>query len=186
VSLFGKRRASSMTTLLGIKAKPQFATPSLLRVRYGATMKPVGTYAGKGAPSCRAHRDAADLWAGQLRAEARPKSVILRSDLLGGCAVAAFVFGIGWICVRMRFPLWFARTLLVVVPLVVGYFVAESVVPEYNKPWGVWVITLGLPLGPVAIGWPLLAEEYQNHERSRGLDQQRSKRERRGGDGDGE
>jgi hypothetical protein len=63
--------------------------------------------------------------------------------------------------------------------MIVGYFVADVAVPAYNRPWGVWVITLGLPLGPALVGWPLLDEEYKNHQRSRSAGHEQ--RERRGG-----
>lgn len=104
--------------------------------------------------------------------------MVFRSDLLGGLAIAAFAFGVGWICVRTRCPLWLARAFLIIVPVIVGYVAADATVPEYNRPWGVWAITLGLPIGPLLVGWPLLDENYKSHQRSRSSVQQQ--RERRG------
>jgi hypothetical protein len=102
-----------------------------------------------------------------LTSPARPirrNIVFMRSDLLGGCAVVLFVGLVGWICVRMRLPLWLARTILIVIPLVVGYLLGDALVPGYNKPWGVWVIAIGISIAPIHIGWSVIADNYRARE----------------------
>ena len=108
--------------------------------------------------------------------------VFMRSDLLGGCTVILFVSLIGWTCVRMRLPLWLARTILIVVPLIVGYLLGDALVPEYNKPWGVWVIAIGISIAPIHIGWSVIADNYRARELERRMESEAKAREQPGDD----
>jgi hypothetical protein len=113
-----------------------------------------------------------------LRPEPR-NGVFLRSDLLGGCTVILFVVVIGWICARLRLPLWLARCILVVVTIVVGYLLGDAVIPEYNKPWGVWVVTIGISIAPIHIGWSSIADNYRAREWARRWASEAKEREER-------
>ena len=60
---------------------------------------------------------------------------------MGGILALAVAFGIVFgahkLCDQIRAPRWFAKFLFICAVLNVTYFLAEEVVPESNKPWGV-------------------------------------------------
>jgi hypothetical protein len=63
------------------------------------------------------------------------------------------VFGARKLCNLIRAPLWFAKFLFIFASLVVSYFLAEEVVPESKKPWGIWVALLGAATGIIPVGF---------------------------------
>jgi hypothetical protein len=63
------------------------------------------------------------------------------------------VFGARKFCDLIGAPLWFAKFLFIGASLVATYFLAQAEVPEYNKPWGVWVAMLGAAAGIIPVGF---------------------------------
>ena len=57
------------------------------------------------------------------------------------------VFGARKLCDLIQAPRWFAQFLFMYACLVITYFLAEEIVPESKKPWGVWVAMLGAATG---------------------------------------
>jgi hypothetical protein len=106
-------------------------------------------------------------------------AVLLRSDLFGGCAVILYVTIAGWLALKLRLPLRVARWLFVFITVVLSYFISDAVVPEYNRPEWVWVMTIVLPIAPVCIGWEFIADDY----RRRDLDERCARENRQREDG---
>jgi hypothetical protein len=63
------------------------------------------------------------------------------------------VFGAHKLCNLIRAPLWFAKFLFISAFLVITYFLAEEIVPESKKPWGIWVALLGVATGIIPVGF---------------------------------
>jgi hypothetical protein len=68
--------------------------------------------------------------------------------------VVAFgiVFGAHKLCDLIRAPRWFAKYLFICAALIATYFLAEGVVPESKKSWGIWVALLGAATGIIPVG----------------------------------
>ena len=68
--------------------------------------------------------------------------------------VVAFgiVFGAHKLCDLIRAPRWFAKYLFICAALIATYFLAEGVVPESKKSWGIWVAMLGAATGIIPVG----------------------------------
>lgn len=76
---------------------------------------------------------------------------------MGGILALAVAFGIVLgarkFCDLIGAPLWFAKFLFICASLVATYFLAQAAVPEYNKPWGVWVAMLCAAAGIIPVGF---------------------------------
>ena len=68
--------------------------------------------------------------------------------------VVAFgiVFGAHKLCDLIRATRWFAKYLFICAALIATYFLAEGVVPESKKSWGIWVALLGAATGIIPVG----------------------------------
>ena len=86
---------------------------------------------------------------------------------MGGILALALAFGIVFgarkLCSLIGAPLWFARFLFVCAALGVTYLLAEAVVPDSKKPWGVWLAMLGAASGII----PRRFYYVQTHRRRR-------------------
>ena len=75
---------------------------------------------------------------------------------MGGILVLAVAFGIVFgarkLCDLILAPRWFAKFLFIFGALTVTYFLAEGVVPDSKKSWGVWVAMLGAASGIIPVG----------------------------------
>jgi hypothetical protein len=75
---------------------------------------------------------------------------------MGGILALAVAFGIVFgahkLCDLIRAPRWFAKYLFICAALIATYFLAESVVPESTKSWGIWVAMLGVATGIIPVG----------------------------------
>ena len=63
--------------------------------------------------------------------------------ILAVAIACGIIFGARKFCDLIGAPLWFAKFLFICASLVVTYFIAEASIPEYNKPWGVWIAMFG-------------------------------------------
>jgi hypothetical protein len=63
------------------------------------------------------------------------------------------VFGARKLCDRIGAPPWFEKFLFICAFLVITYFLAEEIVPESKKPWGIWVALLGAATGIIPVGF---------------------------------
>ena len=63
------------------------------------------------------------------------------------------VFGARKLCDLIRAPRWFAKFLFIYAFLVITYFLAEEIVPESKKPWGIWLAMLGAATGIIPVGF---------------------------------
>lgn len=63
------------------------------------------------------------------------------------------VFGARKLCDLIRAPLWFAKFLFICAFLIIAYFLAEEIVPESKKPWGIWIALLGAATGIIPVGF---------------------------------
>ena len=63
------------------------------------------------------------------------------------------VFGAHKLCDLIRAPRWFEKFLFIGAFLSITYFLAEDIVPESKKPWGIWVALLGAATGIIPIGF---------------------------------
>ena len=63
------------------------------------------------------------------------------------------VFGAHKLCNLIRAPRWFAKFLFIDAFLIITYFLAEDILPESKKPWGIWVALLGAETGIIPLGF---------------------------------
>lgn len=77
------------------------------------------------------------------------------------------VFGARKLCGLIGAPLWFAKFLFICAALVATYFLAESVIPDSKKSWGVWVAMLGAASGIIPIGFIMFKHIEEDGEDSR-------------------
>ena len=73
--------------------------------------------------------------------------------LLALVLAIGIVFGARKLCELIGAPLWFAKFLFICAALVATYFLAEAVIPDSKKPWGVWVAMLGAASGIIPVGF---------------------------------
>ena len=62
------------------------------------------------------------------------------------------VFGARKLCVVIGAPRWFEKFLFICAALCATYFLAEAVVPDSKKPWGIWLAMLGAASGIIPVG----------------------------------
>ena len=94
---------------------------------------------------------------------------------MGGILALAVAFGIvsgaHKLCELIRAPRWFAKFLFIFGALTATYFLAEGVVPDSKKPWGVWVAMLGAASGIIPVGFIMfkhIEEEGEDNRKSEG------------------
>ena len=63
------------------------------------------------------------------------------------------VLGAHKLCDLIRAPRWFAKFLFICAVLNAAYFLAEGVLPESKKSWGIWVAMLGAASGIIPVGF---------------------------------
>jgi hypothetical protein len=90
---------------------------------------------------------------------------------MGGILALALAFGIVFgarkLCSLIGAPLWFARFLFVCAALGVTYLLAEAVVPDSKKPWGVWLAMLGAASGIIPVGFIMFKHIEEEGEDNR-------------------
>jgi hypothetical protein len=99
---------------------------------------------------------------------------------MGGILAVAVAFGIIFFarkfCDLIGAPLWFAKFLFICASLVGTYFLADAEVPDYNKPWGVWIVAACAASGVILVGFILLnhleGEEKEANARRAHLDRE--------------
>lgn len=75
------------------------------------------------------------------------------SGFLALAVAIGLVFGAHKLCDLIRAPRWFAKFLFIGAFLIITYFLAEDIVPESKKPWGIWVALLGAATGIIPVGF---------------------------------
>lgn len=65
----------------------------------------------------------------------------------------AIILGARKICDLIGAPLWFAKVLFIYAALVATYFLADMVVPDSIKSWGIWVAMIGTASGIMPVGF---------------------------------
>jgi len=75
------------------------------------------------------------------------------SGFLALALAIGIVFGARKLCNLIGAPLWFEKFLFICAFLVITYFLAEEVVPDSKKPWGIWVAMLGAATGIIPVGF---------------------------------
>ncbi len=75
---------------------------------------------------------------------------------MGGIPALVLAFGIVFGARKLydliRAPRWFAKFLFICAALIATYFLAEGVVPESKKFWGIWVAMLDAASGIIPVG----------------------------------
>lgn len=75
---------------------------------------------------------------------------------MGSILALVLAFGIVFsarkLCDLILAPRWFAKFLFICAFLVITYFLAEEVISESKKPWGIWVALLGAATGIILVG----------------------------------
>ena len=75
------------------------------------------------------------------------------SGFLALALAIGIVFGARKLCDLIGAPRWFAKFLFICAFLVITYFLAEEIVPESKKPWGIWIALLGAATGIIPVGF---------------------------------
>jgi hypothetical protein len=75
------------------------------------------------------------------------------SGFLALAVAIGLVFGAHKLCDLIRAPRWFEKFLFIGAFLSITYFLAEDIVPESKKSWGIWVALLGAATGVIPIGF---------------------------------
>jgi hypothetical protein len=73
-------------------------------------------------------------------------------------ASAIICFAPYWVIETIKAPFWFARVLYLIFAAIGFYLLIDSAVPEYNKPWGMWIGLIAMT-GPYYIGFVMLNKE---------------------------
>jgi hypothetical protein len=84
------------------------------------------------------------------------------------------IFGARKLCDLIRAPLWFAKFLFISAFLIVAYFLAEEIVPESKKPWGIWIALLGAATGIIPVGLIVFKHIEDDDGNAQGSSQYRS------------
>ena len=89
--------------------------------------------------------------------------------------VAAFtiIFGARKLCGLIGAPLWFAKVLFIYAALVATYFLADTVVPDSIKSWGIWVAMIGTASGIMPVGF-IMFKHIADNSKARHSSQYRS------------
>ncbi len=88
------------------------------------------------------------------------------SDFLALAVAIGLVFGSHKLCELIRAPRWFAKFLFIGAFLSITYFLAEDIVPESKKPWGMWVALLGAATGIIPVGFIVFKHIDDANERN--------------------
>ena len=90
---------------------------------------------------------------------------------MGGILALAVAFGIVFgahkLCDLIRAPRWFAKYLFICAALIATYLLAEGVVPESKKSWGIWVSLLGVASGIIPVGFIMFKHLEEEEEDDR-------------------
>ena len=94
------------------------------------------------------------------------------SGVLALAVAIGLVFGAHKLCDLIRAPRWFAKFLFIGAFLIITYFLAEDIVPESKKPWGIWVALLGAATGIIPVGFIVFkqiddANDSNSHDSTR-------------------
>ncbi len=96
------------------------------------------------------------------------------SGFLALAMAIGIVFGARKLCNLIGAPPWFAKFLFICAFLVITYFLAEEIVPESKKPWGIWVAILGAATGIIPVGFIVFKHIEDNDGKSRDSSRYRS------------
>jgi hypothetical protein len=88
------------------------------------------------------------------------------SGFLALAVAIGLVFGAHKLCDLIRAPRWFAKFLFIGAFLSITYFLAEDIVPESKKPWGIWVALLGAATGIIPVGFIVFKHIDDANERN--------------------
>ena len=96
------------------------------------------------------------------------------SGFLALAVAIGLVFGAHKLCDLIRAPRWFEKFLFIGAFLSITYFLAEDIVPESKKSWGIWVALLGAATGVIPIGFIVFkhiddANDRASHDSTRQL-----------------
>jgi hypothetical protein len=83
------------------------------------------------------------------------------SGVLALAVAIGIVFGAHKLCDVIKAPPWFAKLLFVYAFIVITYFLAEEIVPDSKKPWGIWVAMLGAATGIIPVGFIVGGFKFQ-------------------------
>jgi len=94
------------------------------------------------------------------------------SGVLALAVAIGLVFGSHKFCGLIRAPRWFAKFLFIGAFLIITNFLAEDIVPESKKPWGIWVALLGAATGIIPVGFIVFkhiddANDRNSHDSTR-------------------
>ena len=89
------------------------------------------------------------------------------SGFLALALAIGIVIGARKLCDLIGAPLWFAKFLFISAFLVITYFLAEEIVPESKKPWGIWVALLGAATGIIPVGFIVFKHIEDNDRKAR-------------------
>ena len=94
------------------------------------------------------------------------------SGFLALAVAIGLVFGAHMLCELIRAPRWFAKFLFIGALLIITYFLAEDIVPESKKPWGIWVALIGAATGIIPVGFIVFkhiddAKDRTSHDSTR-------------------
>ena len=73
------------------------------------------------------------------------------------------VFGARKLCGVIGAPRWFAKFLFIFAALCSTYFLAEAVIPDSKKPWGIWLAMLGAASGIIPVGF-IMFKHFEGEE----------------------
>ena len=88
------------------------------------------------------------------------------SGFLALAVAIGLVFGAHKLCDLIRAPRWFAKFLFIGAFLSITYFLAEDIVPESKKPWGIWVALLGAATGIIPVGFIVFKHIDDSNDRT--------------------
>jgi hypothetical protein len=94
------------------------------------------------------------------------------SGFLALAVAIGVVFGAHKLCDLIRAPRWFAKLLFIGAFLSITYFLAEDIVPDSKKPWGIWVALIGAATGIIPVGFIVFkhiddAKDRTSHDSTR-------------------
>jgi hypothetical protein len=89
------------------------------------------------------------------------------SGFLALALAIGIVFGARKLCDLIGAPRWFAKFLFICAFLVITYFLAEEIVPDSKKPWGIWVALLGVATGIIPVGFIVFKHIEDNDRKAR-------------------
>jgi lysylphosphatidylglycerol synthetase-like protein (DUF2156 family) len=85
-------------------------------------------------------------------------SRLVLDGILAVAIACGIIVGARKFCDLIGAPLWFAKFLFICASLVATYFISEASIPEYNKPWGVWIAMFCASFGIITVSFILFQQ----------------------------